>query len=97
MPPTSLTEMRLRANEFIAKIKDAKLGPVKKGPVKKTEAKAESKVYATHELVHASFEEAKFAAIACTKCSPTMAGTKGCRACVGEHFEAIRQRKARGM
>ena len=59
-------------------------------------AKAESKVYATHEPVHASLEEAKFAAIACTKCVPTVKGTKGCRSCMGEFFEAIRQRKARG-
>ena len=43
LPPTSLAEMRNRVDEFIAKIKDAKLGPVKK-----EEAKAESKVYETH-------------------------------------------------
>jgi len=63
--------------------------------VKKKGAKAEGKVYATHELVHASLEEAMFAAIACTKCVPSAKGIKGCRSCMGELFETIRQRKGR--
>ncbi|MBM4179834.1 MAG: hypothetical protein FJ211_10980 [Ignavibacteria bacterium] len=88
--------MRSTANEFISKIKDADLKKATKVPDKKKGAKAEGKVYATHEPVHASLEEAMFAALACTKCVPTKNGSKGCRTCMGEHFETIRQRKARG-
>ena len=90
--PTSLAEMRNRANEFIAKIKDSK----KDAPVEAKGGKAPSKSYLTHEPVHETLEEALFAASVCTKCLPTKAGTKGCRACMGEHFEAIRQRKSKG-
>jgi hypothetical protein len=90
--PTSLAEMRNRANEFIAKIKDSK----KDAPVEAKGDKAPSKSYPTHEPVHETLEEALFAATVCTKCLPTKAGTKGCRACMGEHFEAIRQRKSKG-
>ena len=83
--------MRNRANEFISKIKETK-----------EEEPAETKVvekraYATHEPVHKSLEEAMCAAVACSKRLPTTAGAKGCRACAGEFFERIRQRKARGM
>ena len=62
---------------------------------KKDETKAAPRTYETHEPVHESLEKALEAAIACSKCLPTKAGTKGCRACMGDNFEAIRQRKAR--
>ena len=91
LPPPSLAEMRNRANEFMCKIKDVKKVPVEKKP------EAASKHYETHEPVHASFENAQVAATACSKCLPTKAGTKGCRACMGDYFELIRQRKSRSM
>ena len=90
MVPTSFAEMRSRTNEFISKIKDVK------GVGKKDETKAAPRRYETHELARDSFEKVLEAAIACSKCLPTKAGTKGCRACMGDHFEAIRQRKAKG-
>jgi hypothetical protein len=91
LPPPSLAEMRNRANEFMCKIKDVKKVPIEKKP------EAASKHYETHEPVHASFEDAQVAATACSKCLPTKAGTKGCRACMGDYFELIRQRKSRSM
>ena len=90
MVPTSFAEMRSRTKEFISKIKDVK------GVGKKDETKAAPRAYETHELVHESLEKALEAAIACSKCAPTNAGAKGRRACVGDNFEANRQRKARG-
>jgi len=65
-------------------------------PDKKKRAKAEGKVDETHWPVHATLEEAMIAAIVCKKCVPAQRGTKGCRACMGEFFEAIRKGKARG-
>jgi len=81
--PTSLAEMQNRANEFISKICSEDC------------SEAPSKSYPTYEPVHGTLEEALFAASLCTKCLPAKAGTKGCRACMGEFFETIRQRKAR--
>ena len=87
-----------RANEFIGKLKQAR---VKSSEAK---AKAEAKAQATAkararelarkpvEPVFASLEEALVAAQACTKCLPTRLGSKGCRACMGEFFEHIRQK-----
>ena len=91
LPPPSPVEIRNRANEFICKIKHGE-----KKPVEKKKPEDESKHYETHELAHASFEEAQHAALVCPKCLPTKAGTKGCRACMGDHFEVIRQRKSKG-
>ena len=90
MVPMSFAEMRSRTNEFISKIKDVK------GVGKKDETKAGPRTYETHELARDSFEKALEAAIACSKWLPTKAGTKVCRACMGDRFETIRQRKARG-
>jgi hypothetical protein len=84
--------MTARTNEFMAKIKSA--GGVKE----KAEDKSEKlhKEYKSVEPDHDTFEKALEAAITCTKCVFTKAGTKGCRACMGEHFESIRQRRSRG-
>ena len=92
LPPTSLGQMTARANEFMAKIKSA--GGVKE----KAEDKSEKlhREYKTVEPDHDTFEKALEAAVTCTKCVFTKAGTKGCRACMGEHFESIRQRRSRG-
>ena len=71
----------------------------------KTEAKAEAKRQAQRratktpkqiEPVFASLEEALEAASKCKKCLPTKYGTKGCRACMGEWFESIRQKGKKG-
>ena len=93
LPPTSLAEMRTRANEFIEKIK-AVGKPAEPKPV--PELKVSKGPRPTHEPEHPSFEAALEAGLLCTKCIPTKAGTKGCRACMGEFFEQIRQRKTRG-
>lgn len=92
--PTSFAEMRTRTNEFISKLTEAK-GPRTDGEAASKESKLEGPSK-THEPVHTSFEAALAAAWSCSKCLPTKAGTKGCRACMGEHFEGIRQRKAKG-
>ena len=82
--------MRSRANDFISKIKDVK------GVGKMDETKAAPPTHETHEPAHDSFEKALEVATACSKCLLTKAGTKGCRACMGDHFEVIRQRKSKG-
>ncbi len=84
MVPANFAEMRSRANEFISKIKDVK------GVGNKDKTKAAPRTCETHEPARGSFEMALEAAIDCSKCLPTKAGTKGCEACVGENFEAIR-------
>ena len=93
MRPTSLAEMRTRANEFIEKIKAAGKPAA---PQPEPELKVSKNARPTHEPEHSAFEAAQAAAWLCTKCIPTRAGTKGCRACMGEFFEQIRLRKARG-
>ncbi len=47
------------------------------------------------EPVFESFEQALAAGLLCTKCVATQAGTKGCRACMGEWFESLRQKAAK--
>ena len=76
----------------MAKIKSAG------GEKEKAEDKSEKlrKEYKSVEPEHSSFEKALDAAITCTKRVFTKAGPKGCRACMGEHFESIRQRRSRG-
>ena len=84
--PFSLKDLTVRGNEFIKKIKDVGIEPK---PKAKPEPKPD-KLYKSVEPVFATFEEALEAAKKCTKCLPTKFGTKGCRACMGEHFEQIR-------
>ena len=64
--------------------------------LEKLDPEAPRKSYPTHELVHENTEAALLAGSLCSKCLPTKAGAKGYRACVGEFFDTIRQRKARG-
>ncbi len=92
--PFSIKDCVVRGNEFIAKIKAAGLVPKAKA---KAEAKAEptakpEKVYKVAEPIFDTLEEALEAGKKCTKCLPTKFGTKGCRACMGEHFEQIRMK-----
>ncbi len=83
-----------RINEFIEKIKAA--GDVPKAKAKpKAKGKAEVKDRTRKENPepqHETFDKALEAAKACKKCTPTRAGIKGCRACMGEICEEIRQR-----
>ena len=86
--PSSILDTSRRANDFIERLKGAR-------PKPKAKAKAEAKAQVEKlqiEPVFGSFDEAQEAAFKCTKCLPTKSGTKGCRACMGEHFEDIRQR-----
>ena len=89
--PASIKDAMVRGNEFIKKIKDAGIKPKAKA---KPEAKAPAKpkVYKSVEPVFETLEQALKAALTCTKCLPTKHGTKGCRACMGECFEQIRQK-----
>ena len=70
----------------------------------KAEAKASAKMRAQRramerpkqiEPVFETLEQALEAAQKCTKCLPTKSCTKGCRACMGEWFEDIRQKRAK--
>ena len=63
----------------------------------KGEAKQQAQRRATRkpkqiEPEFATLEEALEAAKLCKKCLPTKFGTKGCRACMGDFFEEIRQK-----
>ena len=95
----------MRTNEFIDKLQKAGKSDLERAAMAsaKAEAKAKAKAKAKREAddrarlqiepVFASLEEALEAAQACKKCLPTKYGTKGCRACMGEFFEQIRQKR----
>ena len=89
MRQASVADVTARGNDFIARVKAAGIKPTAKA-----ESKPESKlkVYKSVEPVFETFEQALTAATACSKCLPTKFGTKGCRACMGEWFEQIRQK-----
>jgi hypothetical protein len=78
-PPPRIRLVCDRTNEFIGKLRVA-------GDL----AKAKGKILKADEPKHDSFEHALAAGHACTKCIQTKAGTKGCRACMGDWFEEIR-------
>ena len=91
-PPASLKDMMARGNEFIQKVKaaapKAKAAPK---PKPQPEPKPRPQVEPTFETLEQALEAAK----ECKKCLATRAGTKGCRACMGEWFEEIRQKRVR--
>ena len=87
--PASISAARVRGNEFIEKLRAASTAPAPK-PKPKPAAKARAKKQI--ESMHESLEAALAAGQECNKCLPTLAGTKGCRECMGEFFEHIRQR-----
>ena len=90
MPPTSIHEVLRRGNDFIIKLQPKAKAKAKAKAEPVTAAKPkELKIY---ELGHETFDLAIKAGLECTKCLPTKHGTKGCRSCMGEHFELIRQR-----
>ena len=85
--PMSLTDLCIRSKLFIERIKSAQTKPV---------AEAKPKAYKNVEPVFESLDLALQAGLACTKCIVTKQGTKGCRACMGEFFDEIRMKRARG-
>ena len=97
--PVSISIGVSRANEFIQKLKEATDNPAAK-PKGKAKAKAKAKGAKAsmtedplaEEPKHASLQKAIEAAKACTKCEIKKDGSKGCRACMGEHFESVRQK-----
>ena len=103
-PPATVKEQAARLNKFIENLKAARAQEAEKAAseVKKAEAKARAKAKASAraaealakrvEPTFATLEEALEAAQECKKCLPTKACTKGCRTCMGEWFEHIRQR-----
>ena len=99
--PPSIPETQKRVNTFIEKLtlaraekddKDAR-DKAKAAAAKEHEDRSIFETLAKNpEPVHATFEDAQAAAENCKKCFRTKRGTKGCRACMGEHFERIRWR-----
>ena len=91
--PISIGISLSRANEFIRKLKDASDNPAAKAKAKaKAKGAKASKEEGplAEEPKHASLDEALEAAKACSKCEIKKDGSKGCRGCMGEHFEAVR-------
>ncbi len=91
LPPPSLKDVITRGNEFIEKIKESGAKPKAAPKPKPEKPKASSK--SSVEPKFETLEKALEAAHACSKCIATKFGTKGCRACMGELFEEIRQKK----
>ena len=94
--PSTLKDIATRGNEFIDKLKtasSASLESRRKRAREKAEPKAEPKQRQKFEPTFKTLEEALEAAKHCKKCLCTRAMTKGCRACMGEHFEQIRQKR----
>ena len=91
--PMSLKELCIRSKLSIEKIRSAQTKPVAEAAPKPV---AKAKAYKNVEPVFDSLDLALQAGLACTKCIVTKQGTKGCRACMGEVFEDIRMKRARG-
>ena len=89
--PPSLTDLCIRSKLFIERIKSAQ-----GKQVAEAKPKAKAKAYNNVEPVFESLDLALQAGLACTKCIVTKQGTKGCRACMGDLFEEIRMKRARG-
>ena len=103
-PPASVSQQGARLNKFIEFLKGARAGEAEKAAneAKKAEGKAKAKARAEARAAEVlskkvepqfdTLDEALEAAQKCKKCLPTRAATKGCRTCMGEWFEEIRQR-----
>jgi len=95
-PPSDFRAATRRANDFIERLKGAR-GPASGEAKAKAKAKAKATAQVERVQIEPTFgalDEALEAAWACTKCLPTKNMTNGCRACMGEWFEEIRQRGA---
>ena len=88
-PVMPLSLLWTRGNAFIDKIKKARADPPKpKAPAAPAAPKPKEP-----PVQHPSLQAALHAAHQCTKCRPTMAGTKGCSVCMGQWFDHIRQKR----
>ena len=88
--PLSITDACARGNDWIVKIKNASiLVQHKDAPEPNTKTKS---LKDAPEPKHKSLKDAQKAAKQCKKCVTTSNGSKGCRACMGEFFEQIRQK-----
>ena len=81
-----------RANQFIMALKHEAAKEAEEKAAPKAKAKASIKPRTDIEPKWDTLEQALAAAQDCKKCMPTLKGTKGCRACMGEFFEMIRQK-----
>ena len=90
--PASISAARARGNVFIEKLQDAR--PARAAPKPKAQPPAQQPPQPKKQIepVHETFEAALAAGQKCTKCYFSLAGTKGCRECMGPWFERIRQR-----
>jgi hypothetical protein len=89
-PPSSISDICARGNEWIEKLKNAS-DAKPKGKAKAT-AKGKAPDPFVPEPKHANLEAALQAAKECKKCLQLKDGSKGCRACMGEHFEQVRHK-----
>jgi hypothetical protein len=88
--PPSIKDCWVRGNAFIDNIKAAAPKPkAEPKPKAKPEPKPRKVVEPTYDTLEKAFEAAK----KCSKCMPTKAGAKGCRACMGDWLEEIRQKR----
>jgi hypothetical protein len=97
LPPSTIQDIYSRGNEWIQELLDASDNAAaqakakgKAKPKGKAKSKAEDPLEA--EPKHATLEAALQAAKDCKKCEMLKDGSKRCRACVGEQFEAVRQK-----
>ena len=86
LPRISEKQFVDRANAYIAKLKESSDCP------KPKDKDAEPRAYKNIEPVHETLEIALEAGRTCHKCIARIKGYKGCRACMGEWFEEIRQK-----
>ena len=111
--PASAKQQIARGNTFIEKVKGyspewlEEHGRVKfwkhakaKAKAKAIEEKVDTKAASKRKHVeptHKTLEDALKAGQECTKFIATKKGTKGCRACMGDWFEMIRQKNVRSL
>ena len=107
IPPASLTQQTARLNKLIEFLKGARADEAARAANEDKKAKAKAKAKANAEASAAAvlskkvephfdtLEQALEAAHACKKCLMAKALTKGCRTCMGDWFEEIRQRGVR--
>ena len=99
MAPPTIRDLMLRGNVYIENIKASEKKATAEAAAK-AKAKAKAKAFSSGtsmakkqiEPTFQTFEAALDASFECSKCYYTRVGTKGCRACMGEWFEQIRQK-----
>ena len=89
----SFSDACARGKDWIEKIKQASiLVQYRDTPEPNTKTKDQQQDPLACEPKHKSFKDAQKAAQRCNKCVTTSNDSKGCRACMGEYFEQIRQK-----